>query len=148
MLTNRFSIPALLATAVLAATGCGEDKPTKAEYVADLDRICQESQDKIEALPEPRKLADFTTFVQKARPLVEKSIEDAEALKLPEEDADRFEAYVASAKDQLPAIDELEQAAKTGKTAEVQRVVAKAQKESEARNAEAKKLGLKKCGSE
>lgn len=148
MPTNRLSIPALLATAVLAATGCGEDKPTKAEYVADLDRVCQESKDKIEALPKPRKLGDIPEYTQKARPIVEKSIEDAEALELPEEDAEQFEDYVSGAKEQLPAIDELEQAAKSGKTAEVQKVVAKTEKESETRDAEAKKLGLKKCGSE
>lgn len=148
MPTNRFSFPALLAAAVLAAAGCGEDKPTKAEYVADLDKVCQQSKEGIDALPEPRKLDDIPKFTRKVRPIVEKSIEDAEALELPEKDPGRFEAYVKGAKEQLPAIDELEQAAKSGDAAEVRSVNTELEKKDEARNAEAKKLGLKKCGSD
>ena len=35
---------ALAAFAALAVAGCGEDKPTKAEYIAQVDRICKRAQ--------------------------------------------------------------------------------------------------------
>ena len=136
-----------LALAVLAAGCGGEDTPTKDEYIADLDKICKESNDRIQKLKSPTTVKGIGPFAREARPILEDSVKDAEDLELPDEDAAGFKAYVQGSKDSLTQLDELEKAAATGQERAVRQVFVQTAQANEKRDAQAKRLGLKQCGS-
>lgn len=137
---------ALLALAALVA-GCGGDKPSKKEYIAKLDKVCQKSNQEIQKLRSPRTVKGIGTFTRKVRPILEKSIKDAEDLELPDEQGDEFEDYLSDSKNSLTELDELEKAADANDTGGVRRVFTKITRENRKRDAQARKLGLKQCGS-
>ena len=139
------ALAVLLALAALVA-GCGEDKPSKQEYITKLDKVCKESNDKVQKIKSPRTVKEIGTFTRKARPILEDSIKDAEDLELPEEQGDEFEDYVSDSKKSLSELDELEKAADSGSTPEVRKVFTKITQENRKRDQQARKLGLKQCG--
>jgi len=138
-----------LALLVLAAAGCGGDDggPSKKEYIVDLDKVCKRSNEKIQKVPAPKSIKGIGTYTRKTRPIIEGSIKEAEDLELPKEQGDGFEAYVTDSKDSLTGLDDLQKAADANDTAAVRRVFAKITVENKKRDAQAKKLGLKQCGS-
>ena len=136
----------LLALAALIA-GCGEDKPSKQEYITSLDKVCKESNEKIQKVKSPKSVKEISTFSQDVRPILEDSIEEAEDLELPDEDADGFENYVAESKKSIEELDDLEKAASANDVPAVRRVFTTIATENRKRDAQAKKLGLKVCGS-
>jgi hypothetical protein len=136
----------LLALAALVA-GCGDDKPSKKEYIAKLDNVCQKSNQKIQKVESPQTVKGIGGFTRKVRPILEESIKDAEDLELPDDQGDEFEDYVADSKKSLTELDELEKAADANDTPGVRRVFTKITRENKKRDAQAKKLGLKQCGS-
>jgi hypothetical protein len=136
----------LLTLTVAAGCGGGDSKPSKEEYVADLDAVCAKSAVKILKVKRPRSVKEIATYAQATRPIVHDSIEQAENLELPDEDADKFQAYLKANKDSLGQLDDLEKAANTGDVKAVQRVLVATAAENKKRGEQAKQLGLKKCG--
>jgi hypothetical protein len=137
----------VLFTLAVGAVGCGgDDKPSKEEFAADLDNVCAKSNEKVQKVKAPKTVKEIGTFTRATRPILEDSIKEAEELELPEEDADGFEAYIQSSKSSLSELDDLEKAADAGDVKAVRRVFAETTKGNNERDAQAKKLGLKKCG--
>jgi hypothetical protein len=137
----------LVLFALVVAAGCGgDDKPSKEEFAADLDNVCAKSNEKVQKVKAPKTVKEIGTFTRATRPILEDSIKEAEDLELPEEDADEFEAYIQSSKESLSELDDLEKAADAGDVKEVRRVFAETTKGNNERDAQAKELGLKKCG--
>jgi len=136
-----------LALLALAVAGCGEGGPSKKEYVADLDAVCKRSNEKIQKLDNPQTIKQIPKFVRESRVILDDSIKDAEKLELPDEDSKGFEAYISESKKSLTALDQLEQAAEQNNRAEIQRIFKETTEENEKRDAQAKRLGLKDCGS-
>lgn len=136
----------LLALALIAGCG-GEDKPSKAEYVAKLDKVCKDSNERIQKVKSPRTIKEIGRFTRDARPILEDSVKEAEDLELPEEQGDQFKAYVSDSKRSLDELDDLEKAADSGSTPEVRKVFTKITRENRERDQQARKLGLKQCGS-
>lgn len=137
-----------IALLALAAAGCGGGgAPSKKEYAADLDKVCKKSNEKIQKVTAPKTVKEIGTFTRKTRPILEDSIKEAEDLELPKEKGDAFKAYIQGSKKSLPELDDLEKAADAGNTAAVRRIFAKTTLENKKRDVQAKKLGLKQCGS-
>jgi len=136
-----------LALLALAVAGCGEDKPSKKEFVADLDAVCKKSNEKIQKLDNPTTIKQIPTFVRESRVVLDDSIKEAEKLELPDEDGDKFKSYISDSKKSLSALNELEQAAEQDNEAEIKRIFTETTKDNQKRDAEAKGLGLKQCGS-
>lgn len=137
-----------LALLALAFAGCGgDDKPSKKEFIADLDKVCTETNGKLQDLDTPRTIKQFPKFVRESRVVIEDSVEQAQDLELPDEDRAGFKSYVDKSKQSLTALDDLEKAAEARDTDAIKRVFAKTAKENEKRKAQAKRLGLKRCGS-
>jgi hypothetical protein len=136
----------LLTLTVAAGCGGGDSKPSKKEYAADLDNVCSKSAAQIQKVKQPRSVKEIATFAQATRPIVHDSIEQAEELELPDEDADKFQAYIKASKDSLSQLDDLETAAKTGNAKAVRRVLTETAADNKKRAQQATQLGLKKCG--
>jgi hypothetical protein len=136
----------LLTLTVVAGCGGGDDKPSKEEFAADLDNVCAKSAVKIQKVKRPRSVKEIATYAQATRPIVHDSIEQAEDLELPDEDAAKFQAYIRASKDSLSQLDDLEKAANTGDAKAVRRVLTGTAADNKKRGEQAKQLGLKKCG--
>lgn len=137
----------LLALAALVA-GCGGDsKPSKKEYTAKLDKICKDTNEKVRKIKSPRTVKEIGRFARDARPVLADSIEEAESLELPDEQGDAFKDYVSDSKKSVSELDDLEKAADSGSVPEVRKVFTKIARENRKRDDQAKKLGLKQCGS-
>lgn len=135
-----------LLTLVAVAAGCGGGGPSKKEYIADFDKVCEGTIEQVRKLKAPKTVKGFASFAQEARPILKDSIRKAEDLELPNEDGDKFEAYIEDSKSSIKELDDLEEAADTGNGTAVRRVLVKTAEGSTKRLAQAKKLGLKKCG--
>jgi hypothetical protein len=136
----------LLALSAAAGCGGGDSKPSKEDYAADLDNVCAKSAEKIQKVKPPRTVKDIGTFAQETKPIVTESIKQAEDLELPDEDADKFQAYIQGSKASLSQLDDLEKAAGTGDAKAVRRVLQETAAGNKKRAVQAKQLGLKKCG--
>lgn len=142
---RRVAVPVLLALAALTAAGCGGG-PSKDEYVADLNKICQESNEKIANIKRPRNIKEIAPFMRESRGVLEASLKEAEDLELPDESKDEFESYIDANKKSLNVLDDIERASAKNDTAGVRRLFAKTTAENQKRDLQARKLGLDKCG--
>ncbi len=133
---------------VLATAGCGGDGgPSKKEYIADLNKICKRTGEKIQTIKVQPTLKGFGSYARQTRPIVRDSVKQAENLELPDEKRDELNAFVQGSKDSLSELDDLQKAADAGDAAAVKRVFARTAEGGKKRDAQAKKLGLKQCGS-
>ena len=142
---SRVAVPVLLALAALTAAGCGGG-PSKDEYVADLNKICQDSNEKIAKIKRPSNIKEIAPFMRESRVVLEDSLKEAEGLELPDESKDEFESYIDANKKSLNVLDDIERASAKGDTAGVRRLFARTTAENQKRDLQAKKLGLDKCG--
>ena len=144
---RHVALSVLLAVAVLTAAGCGGGGPSKEEYVADLNKVCQESNEKIQKIKRPRNIKEIAPFMRESRVVLEDSIKQAEELELPDEDKKQFESYIAGNRKSLDVLDDIEQASAKNDTNGVRRLFAETSAENQKRDLQAKKLGLDQCGS-
>ena len=142
---RRVAVSALLAIAALIAAGCGGG-PSKEDYVADFNEICQESNEKIQKIKRPRTIRDIAPFMRESRGVLEGSIKEAEDLELPDEDKKQFESYIKANRESLKVLDDIEKASAKNDTAGVRKLFAQTTVENQKRDIQAKKLGLDRCG--
>ena len=144
---RRLAVPVLLVVAALTAAGCGDDGPSKDEYVADLNKVCRESNEKIQKIKRPRNIKEIAPFMRESRVVLQDSLKEAEELELPDEDKKEFESYIDANKKSLDVLDDIEQASAKNDTNAVRRLFAATTTENQKRDLQAKKLGLNECGS-
>ena len=140
------TVPLLAVLALLGASGCGDDAPSKKEFVAELDAVCRETNERVSKLEAPQTLRELPEFTRESRRLIDDSLDKAEKLELPEEDGDQFKDYISKSRRSVAALDELERAARKNDQKAVRRVLVKAAEDNNRRDAQAKALGLKDCG--
>jgi hypothetical protein len=142
---RRVAVLTLLAVSVLAGAGCGGG-PSKDDYVADFNEICQESNEKIQKIKRPRTIKDIAPFMRESRGVLEGSIKEAENLELPDEDKEQFESYIKANRESLNVLDDIERASAKNDVRGVRRLFAQTTVENQKRDIQAKKLGLDECG--
>ena len=143
---RRLAVPILLVVAALTAAGCGDDGPSKDEYVADLNRVCTESSEKIQKIKRPRSVKGIAPFIRESRVVLKDSLKEAEKLELPDEDKKEFQSYIDANKKSLAVLDDIERASAKNDTKAVRRLFASTVADNRKRDLQAKKLGLNECG--
>lgn len=161
----RALLAAGIAAVAAAAAGCGEDKPTKAEYISQVDRICRKTR-RAEA-PAARSLRVLLTRAQQARgnratlarlsaasrPLntvvkeERKSLEEIKGISKPDgEDGEGADRFIKSSERDIGLLGDLESAIRSRDLAGLQRVG----QQLEARRGEtgriARDYGFRVCG--
>ncbi len=152
-LRNAVVVP-LASVALLAGCG-GDDKPSKADFVADADKVCQNLKDQTEKIQQsqPDNAQEIAQLARDLKKTAQSAVSQVEKIEVPGGDTGKTaqewkDAVKSEAEDQLiPAVEELESAAEKN---DPKAIVAAAQKlqglESDKSDKLAKDLGLKKCG--
>lgn len=138
-------VPCSLAL-VVAASGCGEEALSRAEYAKQADAICAEYTKRQDALGTPKSVKDIERLAGKTKPLVEEQLGRLRALQAPDVIAGDTKAAYDLLERQLPKIDELVVAAKANDIPKIEGIAATATKLDTEANARARAAGLKVCG--
>jgi hypothetical protein len=113
----RAVLPTSLLTLALLAGCGGDDGPTREEFAAEANRVCQEVNRAGERLGTPDNPGEIVSFVDEANRTVDRGVQRLRDLETPEgEDGERAEQFVAAvereANEQLkPALRDLRAAA-------------------------------------
>jgi hypothetical protein len=96
---------ALAAVVAFAVVACGSEpvKVTTADYLADLQAICDETAATIDALPSPPEQISVTDFASSAANALDDEAERARALAVPADLAADHRAFVLNTDDQATA---------------------------------------------
>ncbi len=145
----RAAVTSVLLAVAAAGCGGGDDQPSRAEYVASLEKICAESDRRVEGVPEPESVADVADYAREVKSIIEELLADARDLELPAEDGDRFEEYLDLVENDpsFNKIDELIEAAEAGDEARVGELGEELDAGTSEADELAEKLGLEECGS-
>lgn len=104
--------------AALVGAGCGggDDRPSRADYVASVEEICAESDRRVQAVPEPETVADVARYGREIKSIIVELLAEARELELPDEDRERFEEYLdlVEADPTFDKMDDLIEAADAG----------------------------------
>jgi hypothetical protein len=92
-------------TAVSALTACGSERPTitSADYLTELEAICDATTATIDALPEPPEQISVADFATSAADALDNEAEQARELDVPPELAADHRAFVRNTDDQATA---------------------------------------------
>jgi hypothetical protein len=136
-------------TLLLAACGGGSDQEeqlTADQFRQQADAICKQYEDRIDALGNPRSLADLGDFVARAVPIIEEGNGKLAALQPPEELADDWSRAMELQDQNLGVAKELEQAIQDKDRAKVQELLATLDETDAQSNRIARNMGLEECG--
>lgn len=140
------ALAALLAAALTLA-GCsgGAKRLTKDEYARQADAVCREFQTKIEALGEPKSLADIVRLADRALPILEDGLGRLRRLR-PHKDLEATaKAWLRTGDANVAALEDLRAAAEQRDEAAIQRVAREAETNDKLGDELATELGMKDC---
>lgn len=156
---NRFAAaPLVLIVLVLGLVACGGDSggdaPSKAEFAASADEICNESEQALKNVgQDANSPTEIANAVDKVIDQTQKSIDDLKALDRPEgaagEAAGKFVDAIQSDIEGkgIPALEDLRDAVKDNDQAAAQKAAQKLQAiETTDSNKLAREIGAKGCG--
>lgn len=132
--------------AVLVA-GCGSDGPggDPRVYREDGEAICADYEAAIAKLPQPLQLRDIGTYIERATPILQRTVARIERLDPPNDLREEFEEFRGVAAETLDRARRLREAARRADSAEVERLLEEA-REATARRVElARAAGLQTC---
>jgi hypothetical protein len=148
---RRLSLLFILASMLLAACG-GEDKPSRAEFAADANKICQDLEKTGETLKEPESVEEIEKYATDLEKEVDEAVSRLDELETPEgDDGEKAQNFIDEIKkgtdDQIkPALNELRDAAQAK---DEKAIIAAAEKIQKVDTPEADKLanelGAKEC---
>ncbi len=132
----------------LALAGCGgDDAATKADVIADADKICADGNKELEAIGDPTSVEEVPDFARRSVPVVESVIDKIEALDAPEEGKADFDTFVRSTREAVDIVRPLADADPSDEAA-IQEAATKADAAGTKGEQAAKAYGFKECGKE
>jgi hypothetical protein len=153
---TKRAFAAVLAAGMLALAGCGDDDdaPTREEFAKQADAICADLEKQSDALGEsnPESVSAIADFAAKARTTAEDGVERIKALTPPDgADGEKARAWQDAITNDaetklIPALEELEQAAKANDSKGVVAAAGKLQKlDSSKTDQLARDIGAQSC---
>jgi hypothetical protein len=133
---------------VLAAAGCGgggSKTLSKAEYGAQLERICADYNAEVKKIGQPSSLAELGQKGPKLLDQFRAAVGKAEKLKAPAELKANADKFVSEAKQLIGVLSDLIDAAKKNDTAKITALGGKATALSKDSNTLSKSLGAPAC---
>ena len=86
---HRLSVSLAALPLLLLPVACGDDGPSKEDFIADGDRVCLDLRRDTDAVEQPAPTApiqELSAYLDELTPIAERALEDFEALEAPEGD--------------------------------------------------------------
>ena len=100
---RRTTATALLATLILASCASEPAEVTEAEYLVELQAVCNETSAALDALPDPPEQISVADFASEAARLLDAEAEQARRLDPPSSLADDHRAFIRNTDEQATA---------------------------------------------
>jgi hypothetical protein len=145
---------ALLVAAAVFAGGCGgsedngsdgDERPTKAEWIAQADALCKESFAEAEAIPPPQSDAKFDEYLVQVLAVTRRFDPKFRALQAPEGDEDEIRNLVHLNEQGTQLFEELLNAVRAGDSAKIERIIEQGTANAAEFAAAANAYGSKEC---
>jgi hypothetical protein len=137
---------ALVALALAGLAGCGGGAGGDPEaYRKAGDAACTDYQQAIAGLAQPAKPTDLGPYIEKALPVLTRTVDRLEKLDPPGDLRDAYETFRNAARKTVARAEALRQAAQDADAGEVQRLLAEAAEASTKRVGLARDAGLEAC---
>ena len=145
---------ALLIPSAIALAACGGGGVSKEDYAQDLDEVCSDIEEKTEQIgeAEPSNAAELSNQLDDIRTAIQDGINRMKDLERPDgEDGDKAEEYVTKLEETLndevlPALDDLETAAREKDQVKIQAAATRLQAvDEEETDKLAEELGADEC---
>jgi hypothetical protein len=145
---------------VIALAGCGDDNNDDdaqteaassaeaipiAQWIKQADAICQQTDERVGALEQPRDVEDFGRLANEVQALVAAELEQLRELAPPQEIAEDVEEMLSLQELEVDAFDEVEEAASTGDQATLESALEESEQPGNEANQIAESLGLEEC---
>ena len=133
---------------MLAAAGCGGgggERLTKAEFATQANAICNDFNEELEGLGEPKSLEELAELADKAIPIFEAGLGDLRDLNPPEEIEAAVDEWLDTGDEALERSKRLRDAAKDGDEAEVRRIGQEVSEAEPKSDALARAVGATTC---
>jgi hypothetical protein len=134
-----------LGAAACGGGGGGGDRLTRAELATRANAICQEFEQKIEALGSPTSIDEIESFADRSAEIAREGRDELRELEPPEELESDYDRLVDTLDEAIEDIERIGEAASDGDEAEVQRIANEADRKDEASDRLANDLGLNDC---
>lgn len=141
----RRAAPAALAVALAAAACGGASGGDRATYERDGDAICRDYARAIAKLGQPTQLGDIGPYIQRAMPVLERTVARIERLDPPADLAGAYATFRDAARQTVVRAEALRAAAEQSDGEEVQRLLGEARSATDRRRELADAAGLKRC---
>ena len=151
---HRHLSAATLAALALATAGCGggdgnKDQGgalSKKDYIAQADKICQESNDRILEVKAPTSATEVVSYVNKALPEVDRAISRLKGLKPADEIRPAAQKLIADLGQQREIIRKVGDAAKKRDVSALTKVTSEGTQIAQATETRARAAGFETCG--
>lgn len=148
-MTRRFVLA--IGVFVLALAACsggdgGDERLSKAEFVAEADAICRSYEARLEQLGQPTNQAELRTFADQALPIAKEGRADLGELRPPDELEETYDAWLEQGDEAIAIVERLRDAAGEADQAEIARIAVDAQRTDAEANRLAGELGFEECG--
>lgn len=130
---------------VLAGCGGGDGGGDPAAYEKTGNAICTDYATAIAKLGQPAKISELGPYIEKALPILKRTVQRIDALDPPSNRADAFGVFREAADKTVARAEALRNAASEADSGEVQRLLAEANEASARRKDLAKDAGLEAC---
>jgi len=141
--------------ACLLAAACGSDddadgdgaRLTKTAFIAKADAICQEANDRIDAIPEPQTTEELAQLGRQVLDIAREQLARLQALRPPAADEETIDEAYDVIEEQLGVAEELVAAAEEGDLQGLQELLEQGERLDARGDRIARDYGLKECGS-
>ena len=141
--------------ACLLAAACGSDDDAdgdgarlmKTAFIAKADAICQEANDRIDAIPEPQTTEELAQLGRQVLDIAREQLARLQALRPPGVDEETIDEAYDVIEEQLGVAEELVAAAEEGDLQGLQELLEQGERLDARGDRIARDYGLKECGS-
>jgi hypothetical protein len=146
---HRLSVSVVAASLLLLPVGCGDDGPSKEDFIAEGDRICLDLRRDTDAVEEPaptEPIQELSAYLDELTPMAERALEDFEALEAPDDDQDVKDRATEALQAEIDRVEEASAAAQRGDAAAAGEALRKSEEASDETDAELQRYGFQECG--
>lgn len=137
------------AALVVGLAGCGDDGPSKDEFIADGDQLCRELRRDLDAveLPDPTaKLPDLSAYIDEVEPIVERGRDQVAELEAPEDAEDLKADLLSSLDDQIAKLADVREKAEANDAEGTAEALQSLEERSDEIDARVQEYGFQDCG--